>query len=343
MDLSVIIPVYNTEQGLRACLDSVLASGYRDFEVILIDDGSTDGSQGICREYAGKDLRIRLICQENRGVSAARNRALEVSRGTWIVFVDSDDEISPDFLEMVVRKENQKQDLLIFDFFAEDPDSGREDRGWEALPIHYTGEDRIRLIGRTLRGRQLADGGRANLRSPCARAYRRSLIERHSIRFLPDVVMGEDVLFNTEYLLRTEACTYIPRSVYRYRVRSGSTTHSFIPGLWQNYYIFHHYLKDLLDRHQVFSALAQAYDADVLENMAYVLINGVFSPLNPEPYRESLRTCAQMRSDGICDQALRRNRYIGILPRRILLGFFRVRCFWVVKVICRLCYAYLNK
>lgn len=343
MDLSVIIPVYNTEQGLRACLDSVLASGYRDFEVILVDDGSTDGSPEICREYAGRDQRIRLIRQENQGVSAARNRALEEGRGKWVVFVDSDDEISPNFLGMVVREEHEGQDLLIFDFFDRDSASGQEERGWETLPVRYTEEDQIRLIGCTLRGWQLAEGGRANLRSPCARAYRRSLIERHSIRFLPDVVMGEDILFNTEYLLRTEACIYIPHPVYHYRVRSGSATHSFIPGLWQNYFIFHQQLKNLLDRYQVFSALAGAYYADVLENMAYVLINGVFSPLNPEPYRESLRTCARMRSDGICAQALKQNRKTGIIPRRILLGFFRVRCFWVVKVICRVCYAYLNK
>lgn len=341
MDLSVIIPIYNTEEGLRRCLDSVLASSYRDFEVILVDDGSTDKSSEICREYAGKDPRIRLIRQENQGVSAARNRALEESRGKWILFVDSDDEISPDFPELVVRKEYEDQDLLIFDFFDSGQDAGI--RGREAAPVFYTETDRIRLIGNTLRGWQLIGGGRANLRSPCARAYRRSLLERYSVRFLPGVVMGEDILFNTEYLLRTLSCVYIPHPVYRYRVRSGSATHSFLPELWQNYCVFHQHLKKLFDSFQVFSLLAEDFYADVLENMAYILINGVFSPRNPETYRESLRTCRQMRADGICRQALKRNWKTGIIPRRVLLGFFRVRCFWIVKRICRVCYAYLNK
>ena len=91
--ISVIIPVYNTEKYLGRCIDSILNCTVNDFEVILINDGSTDRSGEICRRYCGKDSRVKLYDQENAGVSAARNKGIEVSRGEWIIFVDSDDTI----------------------------------------------------------------------------------------------------------------------------------------------------------------------------------------------------------------------------------------------------------
>ena len=103
--ISVIIPVYNAEPCLRRCLDSVLASACGDFEIVLINDGSTDGSLKICTEYATGDRRIRLITQENQGVSAARNRGIDEALGEWLIFLDADDFITDDFLSMTARPE----------------------------------------------------------------------------------------------------------------------------------------------------------------------------------------------------------------------------------------------
>lgn len=100
--VSVIIPVYNVAPYLRRCLDSVLAQMFKNFEVILIDDGSTDGSGAICDEYARKDPRFRVTHKENGGVSSARNEGIRQARGEWIAFVDSDDAVSPDYLSTFV-------------------------------------------------------------------------------------------------------------------------------------------------------------------------------------------------------------------------------------------------
>src|SRR5690606_22590995 len=97
--VSVIIPVYNTENYLRECLDSILAQTFTDFEVLLINDGSTDSSGKICDEYAEKDSRIKVFHKENGGVSSARNLGLDNAKGEWICFVDSDDEILQDALQ----------------------------------------------------------------------------------------------------------------------------------------------------------------------------------------------------------------------------------------------------
>lgn len=98
MKISVIVPVYNVEEYLRKCLDSVLNQTLRDIEIICVDDGSTDSLWEILKEYAQKDDRIKLIQKENGGLSSARNAAMQVAKGDYIGFVDSDDWIDPDFL-----------------------------------------------------------------------------------------------------------------------------------------------------------------------------------------------------------------------------------------------------
>ena len=94
--ISVIVPVYNAEKWLRRCVDSILAQTFTDFELLLIDDGSTDGSPAICDEYAQRDSRIKVFYQKNSGVSAARNSGLDHARGEWILFVDADDYLYED-------------------------------------------------------------------------------------------------------------------------------------------------------------------------------------------------------------------------------------------------------
>ena len=102
--ISVIVPVYNTEKYLRRCVDSILAQTFKDFELLLINDGSTDGSGAICDEYAQKDSRVRVFHKENGGVSSARNLGLENAQGKWITYVDGDDWIEPTMYEELYKK-----------------------------------------------------------------------------------------------------------------------------------------------------------------------------------------------------------------------------------------------
>ena len=108
-EVSIIIPVYNTEQYLKDCLSSVLAQTFADFEAIIVNDGSTDGSAAIIRDFAKRDSRFTIVEQENRGLSEARNAGLKVARGQWITFVDSDDMVSPDFLQVLTDAAKEAQ------------------------------------------------------------------------------------------------------------------------------------------------------------------------------------------------------------------------------------------
>lgn len=106
--VSIIVPVYNTEQYLRQCIDSILTQIFSDFEIILVDDGSTDSSGNICDEYANKDSRVKVIHQKNQGQAAARNCAVSVAQGCWVTFVDSDDIIHPQMICELYCAANKK-------------------------------------------------------------------------------------------------------------------------------------------------------------------------------------------------------------------------------------------
>lgn len=114
MKFSVIIPVFNSEAFLKKCIGSIVEQEYRDYELILIDDGSTDRSRQICEEYAAQYENIRVICQENSGPSAARNRGIDCARGDYVTFVDSDDWVKPGYFRGLADAVAEKPDLVFF-------------------------------------------------------------------------------------------------------------------------------------------------------------------------------------------------------------------------------------
>ena len=116
--VSIIVPVYNAQEYLKRCVDSILSQDYRDFELLLMDDGSKDASGEICDAYAQQDGRVRVVHKENTGVSDTRNQALELARGTFLQFLDSDDWIVPEATRLLVRSmEEYNCDMVISDFY----------------------------------------------------------------------------------------------------------------------------------------------------------------------------------------------------------------------------------
>lgn len=338
--ISIIIPVYNTEQYLRRCINSILDSSCGDFEIILVNDGSTDNSPAICEEYSRQDSRIKVIHQENRGVSSARNHGLDHCQGEWVVFVDSDDFISRDFLNLITRETYQNQDLLLFDFakFI----AGHVSADYPVHTVSFSGDNMLQLIRRILVPRPLYADGSADFRSPCARAYKKSIIDRYSIRFSPSLTVGEDLLFNMEYQLRARSCIYTSVPVYFYDIHEGSATHGFRSGLLKNHAWLQRQLKKLLEQCRMLPVLENEYYSYCLENLTYVLIWEVFNPSSPWPYRTKCRMCARMRKNPIYTKAMKYNWKNGILPRKILVFFFRLSCWPITNLICRASYMHLK-
>lgn len=213
--VSVIIPIYRVERYLRQCIDSVVGQTHSLLEILLIDDGSPDGSAAICEEYARRDLRVRVIRQENQGLSAARNTGLDAASGDFIAFVDSDDWIEPDMLEALLGG------LL---------EHGADIAGCAPIPeveagiaVHFPSLrsdasalllNREEALEELLRDQRLRDFSWSYL-------YRAGLF--CGIRF-PHDKRFEDVHTTYQLFMKASAIVALPIAKYHYRIRKGSFT-----------------------------------------------------------------------------------------------------------------------
>lgn len=245
---SIVIPVYNTEDYLAACLDSVLAQTERDIEVILVDDGSTDGSLEIERAYAARDPRVRIIEQHNQRQGAARNRGIEAARGTYLYLMDSDDLIVPELVETCVAIcEADDLDFVTFDTagFREDPEVERPEL------FHEVG-DRAGLVeegvcdGVTFWSRYCS---RECLPFICwLEFFRRDFVLREGLTF-EEGIYFEDNDWIVRIYLAAKRLRYVPLKLHRYRDRPGSNVHSGFKWVLANSCPrIHHILLDLFMR-----------------------------------------------------------------------------------------------
>ncbi len=185
--VSVIVPVYNMQWSLSACIDSILSQSFKDFEVILVDDGSSDASGRICDDYAEKDSRVRVFHKANAGVSSARNVGLDNANGEWIAFVDSDDYIQENYLYYLVNSD--LADLIIGSSIAINNDNPRTDTLLGSLKegLYKTPSP---IIQKYL--------SRTEFKVPWGKLFRRSLLS--TLRFDVEMKVGEDVHFMLRFL-----------------------------------------------------------------------------------------------------------------------------------------------
>lgn len=205
MKISVIIPVYNTEDRLKRCLDSVVAQTFKDFECIVVDDGSNDQSPRIIDEFAAKDSRFTAIHKPNGGVSSARNEGLKVSKGEWVVFLDSDDSIKPNHLEAMLSIVEDGVDI-IFTGYEQNIEENKIAKGHQYDRHVYHGKDRIAEF--------LDSTDVLNYMIPWDRMYRRIVIKNHNLKFDTNLSLSEDRLFCYQYLLHTSGIATISDITY---------------------------------------------------------------------------------------------------------------------------------
>ena len=204
--VSIIIPVYNAQKYLSDCLDSVLSQSYRQFEVILINDGSRDESLNLCQQYVQRDGRVSCIHQENAGPGAARNTGLTQATGDYLLFIDSDDLLLPDALEAMVIA-IQGQDLVIARFSL-NTSSGKSVRGL----INQS----MLLDKLTFLKKFSIWPGAYYYSALWNKLYQRSIVNTNHISFRTDFIWGEDCLFNMTYYLYVKKINVIQDVVYQY-------------------------------------------------------------------------------------------------------------------------------
>jgi len=320
--ISVIVPVYNTEQYIGECIESAINQGYKNFELILVDDGSTDSSGRICDEYANIDKRIKVFHINNSGQAKARYYGVDRADGDYIVFLDSDDLLANRALEVICEKIRcYRCDLLIYraELFADRPTVEKE----------HSGEDVIITDRKILYTTILYN---ESYNSMCIKAVKRNLIVDGE--YEADVRYGEDLLQTLSIIKRVAKTVIIPKTLYHYRKRPDSITRSLR---------LDRYSADIVSvRNTVYRFLK---DADVLNDdemaqyksiAARILMEGVSNIARAEcEFRlkrellEGIRKneyCQELMSAGICYRKALGNK-------RIVWALFRKKMYYLISLL----------
>lgn len=214
--ISIIVPVYNVAEYLYICLESILAQSWKKIEIILIDDGSTDESGKICDEYGKKDIRIKVIHQQNRGVSNARNRGLDYAKGDFIAFIDADDWVDRDYCEKLIELvQKTKADIGCCSLIGTD---GRKEFEVDNQTLATGDRKTVLICDDSFEFFQWY-----SINGPMCKIIRKSLIEEcGNLRFDEGLCVGEDLVFYVNLLLQAKKCVAEARTMYHYLIRENS-------------------------------------------------------------------------------------------------------------------------
>ena|SRR5690625_1743805 len=236
--VSIIIPIYNAEESLYNCIESILEQTHQHIEVILVNDGSTDQSKQICNHYASIDERIKVIHQENAGPSSARNRGIECATGDFIQFVDADDYIKPRMTETLLQAINGVQ-LVICGYRSIHFDFIRQ--YMPTITGIYSKNDFMQHIAMFYK--------EILLPSPCNKMYVKALIDECGLHFPEDVKVGEDLLFNLAYLKVCSMIHVIDQPLYNYIIQDHqSLSRDFSKEFYANQYMLHQQVRSFLQQ-----------------------------------------------------------------------------------------------
>lgn len=211
VDISIIIPVYNANKYLSRCINSILHQTYSNYEVILIDDGSSDNSLDICNEYAQKDKRIRVLYTTNGGPSKARNLGLRQAKSKWITFVDSDDYVTPDYLNNFIRHNSSDIETQVIQGYHTMGYAGEEN-----MTLYPSTKYEPHIIREGERSQYLERNNLLYNWAVWCKIFSTEIIRKHNLKFEEELWCGEDGLFWHRYLCYVKTIKYIGEQGYFY-------------------------------------------------------------------------------------------------------------------------------
>lgn len=230
--ISIIVPIYNSELFLEKSIKSIMNQLYKNIEIILVDDGSTDRSPIICDELAKKDERIRVIHKENNGAAAARNTGIECAKGDYIAFVDSDDYIDCQMYDEMMKINDQYDcDIVMCDCFKE----GNDTRTLFTHPIRKGYYDKENLVNEYFSSLLMTNSVDypASI-SNCLMLFKRNMIENNNLRYKTGIRFSEDLLFGSQAMYYADHFYYMKgNAFYHYVMNNASVTHTYYENKWE--------------------------------------------------------------------------------------------------------------
>ena len=332
--VSVLVPVYNVpEEYLRKCIESLIGQSLREIEIILVDDGSTDESGKICDLYAEKDDRIKVIHQENSGVSAARNTAFNSSSGEYITFVDGDDWLSADTCENAYMQAKKFDlDLVLFGATREYSKSSRQLKHREIPKNKVLGEAGCKFLQQKV---LVLD---AFVSMSVAKLIRRTYLNINNIYHSEELLRGVETLeFSMRLLENIGNAMFISNHWYHYTYNSRSSTMTFNEDF--NYLTNKGFekIREFIYKSGQKEILLSLLYTRVLYSVNAIAISGYFNPENKLPHRERVKGFMKyLQSDIVQDSIRLGDTSMLGLSRRINLFFIRRKWFRCVSIIARM-------
>lgn len=339
MKISFIVPVYNAEQYLEQCILSIIRIQSTDIEIILINDGSTDGSEKICNMYRELDQRIRILNQDNLGVSVARNNGIKMAVGEWVCFVDADDLLSTEFENDIIKKIDTNYEIIFYHFqdFVGDHAINRENQ--YEVEVDYEKED-IRCIRTGLLNVDNKDfkdylSDSLDYVAPWGCLYRKDIIEK--CKFPEGIIWSEDRIFKFEYLGKVQKAKVLPGYGYFYRKHEGSVTFSFKENTMSNCQKMCACMKKIV-REENSAIFLEAFDLFVVRQFLFALRRSVYHKNNFETYKQRIDHVRKYRETQILAESIEKisifnyNKIIIKVPALL----FRKRCYWLLDILYRL-------
>ena len=241
--ISILMPVYNSQEYLKNTVQGVINQSYKEWELILVDDGSKDNSKNICIELQKIDNRIRFVNKENTGVSDTRNIALDNAKGKYIAFIDSDDSVHKDYLKILLSSIEKSNGQLAVCGFKERKISTNgqiEELSRVFYPKEVSATEDMKDL--------IMDFGNSGLLNPLwNKLYSRKIIEENNIRFKEEVETGEDFIFNLQYFRKINNICFSKGELYYYiRRNNNSITYQYIDNMYEKGLEIHNLLEDFL-------------------------------------------------------------------------------------------------
>ena len=333
--VSIIVPVYNTpEKALRECVESAMRQTMKDIEIILVDDGSSDGSGAICDEYASQDVRIKVIHKENGGLSAARNSGYEAATGEWVTFVDSDDWIDAATCQETYNLgEANNTDLVIFGTVQEFENYKN--------PFKYHFHDGDIFHGdecKKLQTEILEFTG--NIATAWAKLIRKSVLDKNSIEHNAELRQGsEGIEFNIRLFEHIQSAVFTDKIFYHYVYNPNSISAKHNEK--NHYYVIRCF--EEIRRQITASRNKEALEARFYKRFSYVIvataISGYFSPANSESYKEQKHGYNKYLSEPLVRDTLS-EIVLSELDRQrsIILWLIKTHCFIPIKLLAKIRY-----
>jgi len=273
--ISVIIPVYNADKFLERCINSLLAQTLASCEFIFVNDGSTDASLSILHHFQQKDSRIKLISQENQGVSEARNNGLKIAQGTYIGFVDADDYIEHNFFDTLYQNaEKHHLDITVCNYFSsQDGIAFTSKAPFKEHTVYESDSIKKNILPYFI--------SHENMNSIWNKLYRASLINENAIIFPKGVALGEDGWFNSLCFAKADKVYFLSYAGYHYIDVAGSATRNVVG---KNYFqrieqeyenVYSHLKNDFLDNSKIEALKAHKYISKVVS-----LLHEYYNPVN---------------------------------------------------------------